>query len=104
MQNFSWIDLEDLVRAVAFLIEHPGIEGPVNFVSPRRINNRQFTQAIARRFRTLTLPLPTVLLRLVRGESSELLLSGQCAYPEKLISHGFTFRSASINDFLARLP
>lgn len=104
MQNFSWIDLEDLVRAVAFLIEHPGIEGPVNFVSPRRINNRQFTQAIARCFRTLTLPLPTVLLRLVRGESSELLLSGQCAYPEKLISHGFTFRSESINDFLARLP
>lgn len=102
-QNFSWIDLEDLQRAIIFLFDHPEINGPVNMVSPRRISIQQFTQAVAHHFRTwIILPLPAFLLRLIRGEAAEPILSGQCVYPEKLIEHGFTFHSESIHDFLAR--
>lgn len=103
MQNFSWIDLHDLLRAVEFVMTHPVIHGPVNMVSPRRINQGQFTRALAHRFRSwLILPLPGVLLRMIRGDASQLILSGQCAYPEKLLAHGFTFRSHGIRDFLSQ--
>lgn len=104
MQNFAWIDLQDLLRAMEFVITHPSIQGPVNMVSPRRINNGQFTRAIANRYRSwLVLPLPGMLMHMILGDASQLMLSGQCAYPEKLLSHGFTFRSHGINDFLSQL-
>lgn len=104
MQNFAWIDLQDLLRAMEFIITHPSIQGPVNLVSPRRINNGQFTRAIANRFRSwLVLPLPGTLLHMIWGDASQLILWGQCAYPEKLLSHGFTFHSHGIGDFLSQL-
>lgn len=104
MQNLAWIDLQDLLRAMEFVITHPAIHGPVNMVSPRRINQGQFTHALAHHFRSwLVLPLPGVLLHMVWGDASQLLLSGQCAYPEKLLAHGFTFRSHGIGDFLSKL-
>lgn len=104
LQNFAWIDLQDLLRALEFIITHGDIRGPVNLVSPRRINNGQFTQALARRFRSwAVLPLPGVLIQMIWGEASQLLLSGQCAYPEKLLSAGFEFRSPGIGDFLAKV-
>ncbi|MCC8062568.1 MAG: TIGR01777 family oxidoreductase [Rikenellaceae bacterium] len=104
MQNFAWIDLRDLLRAMEFVITHPDIRGPVNMVSPRRINNGQFMRAVANRFRSwMVLPLPGVLLHMIWGDASQLLLSGQCAYPEKLLTHGFRFESHGINDFLSRI-
>lgn len=104
VQNFAWIDLQDLLRAMEFVINHPSIHGPVNMVSPRRINNGQFMRAIANHFHSwLVLPLPGMLLHMILGDASQLMLSGQCAYPEKLLSHGFTFRSHGISDFLSQL-
>lgn len=103
LQNFAWVDLQDLMRAMEFIITHPAVEGPVNVVAPRRINNGQFTQAIARRFGAGVLPMPGFLLHIVWGEAALLLLSGQCAYPEKLLASGFKFTSESINDFLGRI-
>lgn len=103
LQNFAWIDLQDLMRAMEFIITHPAIEGPVNLVSPRRINNGQFTAAVARRFGAWVMPMPGFLLHMVWGDAAQLLLSGQCAYPEKLLTGGFKFTSESINDFLGRI-
>lgn len=103
-QNFAWVDLLDLLRAIDFIITHPQITGPVNVVSPRRINNAQLTRAVAHHFGSwLTLPLPAFMLHLAFGDSAQLLLNGQCAYPEKLLANGFTFQSNSINDFLDRI-
>lgn len=104
MQNLAWIDLRDLLRAIEFVMTHPAIHGPVNMASPRRINQGQFTRALAHHFRSwLVLPLPAVLLHIMWGDASQLILSGQCAYPEKLLAHGFTFRSHGIRDFLSQL-
>lgn len=102
-QNFAWIDLQDLMRAMEFIITHPAIHGPVNLVSPRRINNGQFTRAVARRFGAWVLPMPGFLINLVWGDAAQLLLSGQCAYPEKLLAAGFRFTSEGISDFLERI-
>lgn len=103
LQNFAWVDLQDLMRAMEFIITHPAIEGPVNVVAPRRINNGQFTAAVARRFGAWVLPMPGFLLHMALGEAAMLLLSGQCAYPGKLLTAGFRFTSESINDFLGRI-
>lgn len=104
IQNFAWIDMQDLLRAIEFIITHRGISGPVNMVSPRRLTNAQFAKALAKHFHAwITLPVPAFALQMLWGDASQLLLSGQCAYPEKLQAHGFTFSSNGINDFLSKI-
>ncbi len=59
---------------------------------------------LAERYRSwLVLPVPDPLLHLFMGKAAQLVLSGQCVYPEKLLAHGFTFLSDKIGDFLAQV-
>lgn len=103
-QNFSWVDLQDLMRIMEFILTHPTLGGPVNVAAPRRLTGGQFAKAIGLRFGAwVTLPIPGVLLHLAKGDAAQLMLSGQCAYPEKLLAAGFQFRSEGINDFLERV-
>ena len=42
-QYLSWIDLDDMVRAILWVIDHPEIAGPVNAMAPNPVTNREFT-------------------------------------------------------------
>lgn len=103
-QNLAWIDLLDLLCAMEFILDRPEISGPVNFVSPRRLTYSQFAAAVSEHYHDwITLPVPRIALQLALGESSQLITQGQCVSPEKLLSHGFTFQSNNITDFLNRI-
>lgn len=47
-QGFSWISLEDVVRAMLFTLSTPSLRGPVNFCVPQPVNNAEFTSAFGR--------------------------------------------------------
>jgi len=93
-QYWSWIGLHDLVRAIAFCVEHDSIHGPVNAVSPNSMTNYDFTKGVGRALHRPTLfPLPAFVAKLVLGEmASELLLSSARVTPKKLQAQGFEFR------------
>lgn len=101
-QGFSWIHLDDLVRAIIWLMEYQKIAGPINLTAPESTNNEAFTQALASALhRPAWLVVPSVFMRLMLGEMAEtLLLSGQRVYPEKLEQEGFTFNYPDINTAL----
>jgi hypothetical protein len=99
-QGFPWIHLEDLVRAVAFAVETPALQGPVNFVAPEDVTQAVFSRTLADR---LGVPdfftLPKFMLDLVFGEQSLLFWGGQHVTPAQLTATGFawtypTLRSA----------
>jgi uncharacterized protein (TIGR01777 family) len=92
-QPFPFISLADLIRAIDFLINNPKIHGPVNFVAPECITQSQFAKNLAKALhRPVIFKTPSFLLKSVFGEmGEELLLNGQCAYPEVLLSNGFQF-------------
>lgn len=91
-QGVSWIHIQDEVRAIAHLIENPGCEGVFNLSSPQPLSNRQFMRTLAKVLgRPFWLPAPAFLLKLVLGEMSNLLLTGQYAIPAALLASGFTF-------------
>ncbi len=92
-QYWSWIGLHDLVRSIAFCIEHDAIRGPVNAVSPYAMTNYDFTKGVGRALHRPTLfPLPAFMAKLVLGEmADELLLSSTRVTPKKLQEHGFQF-------------
>lgn len=91
-QMISWIHLADLVRACEFLIEHPQIEGVVNFTALEPISNLAQTKAMSRILqRPAFFDLPAWLVKLIFGEGSCVMLDSKEVYPRRLQEAGFTF-------------
>jgi uncharacterized protein (TIGR01777 family) len=92
-QAFSWISLEDEVRAILHLIEHDELAGAFNLTAPGPLRQREFCRVLGRAIRRpCWLPVPALLLRLLFGEKAkETLLSGQRVVPRRLMASGFAF-------------
>lgn len=101
-QPMSWIQLQDEVRAIRFLMECGQCSGPYNLVSPQVVSNAAFTRALGRALhRPAVLPVPAFALRLLWGSmADEVLLSGQNAPPDRLQDEGFVFRHAELGPAL----
>ncbi len=91
-QWFSWIHIEDLFRAAQLCLENPDVSGPVNFMAPNPVRNRDMARALGRVLgRPAVLPAPGLAVRLLLGEFGDALLHGQRGIPAKLASLGFEF-------------
>lgn len=92
-QYWSWIALDDLVRAIHFVLRTDKVSGPVNAVAPSPVTNREFTRTLGRVLRRPTiLPLPGLAVRVVFGQMGQaLLLEGNRVVPAKLQATGFPF-------------
>jgi uncharacterized protein (TIGR01777 family) len=102
-QWVSWIDLEDTVNALRFLLEEPGARGAVNVVSPRPVRNREMAALLGSLLRRpACLPVPAFALRFLLRGLSEMLLFSQQVVPAKLRDAGFTWRRASMRESLAQ--
>jgi uncharacterized protein (TIGR01777 family) len=97
-QWVSWISRDDAARAVAWLIAHPEITGPVNLTAPNPVTNIQLTKAIGRAMhRPTVIPVPGIALELLFGAMArETLLVSQRAVPAVLERSGFSFQSPTI--------
>ncbi|MGY3806461.1 TIGR01777 family oxidoreductase [Aeromonas veronii] len=103
-QMMSWIHVQDLVRAMLFLLEHEECSGIFNGTAPHPVSNREFSQTLAT---TLHRPhlffVPAPLLQLVMGEAADLLLTGQKVIPARLQQAGFHFSYPELSSALANL-
>ncbi len=91
-QYISWIMVNDLLRAVHFLISDESVRGVVNMTTPNPLTNYELTKIISQKYHTfLTIKIPAVLFVSVMGESSGILLKGVKVIPEKLEKAGFKF-------------
>ena len=101
-QWFSWIHVQDLVRAMTFALETPAASGPFNACAPEPVTNADFTKALAAALkRPAVLPVPAFALGLAMGEAASMLLSGQRCVPAALNKLGFSFVFPRIEDALA---
>lgn len=101
-QWISWIHIDDLVNLFKVLIKETSISGPINAVSPNPVRMRDFAKELGKAmhkpsfFRT-----PGWLLKLALGESSSLVLGGQCVWPRVATDKKFNFSFPKIADALA---
>ena len=102
-QAFTWIDIDDLIRAIIFLLNHPDIRGPINLCSPDCVSQKDFAKTLARVLhRPLFLKLPAPIIKILFGQMGvELLLGGQNVYPERLQQLGFQFLYPDLYSALA---
>ncbi len=103
-QFLSWIALEDLIRAMDFII-HADISGPVNFVAPTCIRQEAFSRELARTLhRPHFLKIPAEILRGLLGDmADELLLASAHVIPRKMLESGFVFQYPKIQDVLQKI-
>jgi uncharacterized protein (TIGR01777 family) len=101
-QWLSWIDLDDIVHAIQFVIQRTDIQGPVNLVAPNPVTNREFTQIASDVLKKPAMvPVPAIALKLMFGEmAEETLLASQRAVPMVLTKAGFQFRKPTIRESL----
>ena len=91
-QWWSWVALEDYVRAVRFLADHDDISGPVNISAPVPLTNADMTAAMGRVLhRPAVTWVPGFALRLPLRDFAEDLLGGQRVVPRRLLDAGFSF-------------
>lgn len=99
-QPFTWVDLQDLLRAMVFIIDTPELNGIFNLVAPCQITHAEFSRELALHTHTLmTLKIPAYFFRLLYGEGAGFLTRGQCVSPTRLSESGFRFTSENISDF-----
>ena len=104
-QWFSWVALEDVVRAVLWLLDHPEIEGGVNVTSPNPVTNAAYTEALGNVLHRPTIArVPEFALKLAFGELAEdVLLASQRVVPRRLLDAGFTFEHPEIEPALRHI-
>jgi len=100
-QGLPWIHLSDMVGLILFSLDCPQVQGPLNAVAPDPVTNDAFGRALAEALgRPHWLPVPGALLRLLLGEMSTLVLTGQLAMPRKALDLGYSFAFPKLEDAL----
>lgn len=92
-QDMSWVHLDDVLKAINFLVNRTDLDGVFNLTAPRAVSNADFTRGIGLALSRPTLmPLPGFMVRLLFGEMGDrLLLQGQNVKPARLEAAGFIF-------------
>jgi uncharacterized protein (TIGR01777 family) len=101
-QYFSWVHIDDVISAFAFLVESKKQSGIYNLTTPNPVTNSEFTKALGKQLKRLTLfPMPAFVVKLLFGEMGEtLLLNGQRVVPNKLKEAGFKFKYTKTDEAL----
>ena len=103
-QWLSWIHMADEVAAIRFLIENKAATGRFNLAAPNPLTNADFSRAIGKAMgRPAVMPVPAFALKLVFGELSTTLLTGQRVVPQRLQELGFTFQFSEAEEALRDL-
>ncbi len=90
-QWWSWIALDDYVRAVRFLLDGT-MSGPVNLSAPEPLTNAALTAAMGRVLhRPTMLPVPGFAIKIPFGDFGADLVGGQRVVPRRLLDAGFEF-------------
>jgi hypothetical protein len=101
-QYLSWIHRDDLICLLMRVLRDRSIDGPFNATAPVPVTNREFTRALGDILKRPTLlPVPKFALKLVLGESSVALLTGQRAIPSQAQSWGYEFEFETVSNALS---
>jgi uncharacterized protein (TIGR01777 family) len=104
-QSLSWIDRDDLIDLIIFIISNDKICGPINATSPNPITNEQFSSILAKTIRRPHLfQIPAFIFQTIFGQmADEIMLQGQKLLPKKALDNGFEFHYPTIEKSLQKI-
>lgn len=97
-QWFSWIHLDDEVRAIQYLLENPEAHGPYNLTAPEPVRMKTLARELGRVLkRPSWFHVPAFLIKTIMGQmGEEMLLNSQKVHPDRLTEEGFGFQFEDI--------
>ncbi len=101
-QYMSWIAMDDLLGAIYYALADPGLNGPVNSVSPNPVTNAVFSNTLAKVIgRPAALPVPAKAIERIFGQmGKETVLSSTRVAPRRLNAAGYRFRHPDLESAL----
>jgi uncharacterized protein (TIGR01777 family) len=92
-QYWAWVELDDVLAALEWIMHDEELEGAVNVTAPDPLTNREVTKTLGRVLhRPAVLAAPGFLVRRpTLGMGEQMLLASQRAMPAKLNERGFRF-------------
>ena len=92
-QYWAWVELDDVLAALEWMLHDEELEGPVNVTAPEPLTNREVTKTLGRVLRRpAALAAPGFVLRHgLGGMGEEMMLASQRAMPARLHERGFRF-------------
>ncbi|MBI3309232.1 MAG: TIGR01777 family protein [Candidatus Melainabacteria bacterium] len=100
-QWVPWIHRDDVIGAILFALENENISGPVNVTAPNIVRNKDFCKALGKTIhRPSWAPVPSFAVKMLLGDMSEMVLTGQKAFPKKLKACGYKFKYENVEDAL----
>jgi uncharacterized protein (TIGR01777 family) len=96
-QYWSYISLEDEIRAIFKLIDDVRLTGGVNLTNPNPVTNLEFTKALSSVVnKPAFFNVPSIALKIALGEFSVEALGSSRVLPSKLKAAGFKFNQSDI--------
>lgn len=104
-QWFSWIHLDDEVRAILFLLENNDARGVFNLTAPEPVRMKTFAKELGRVLKKPSwFHVPSFVIKLMMGQmGEEMILSGQKVLPKQLNEVGFKFQFSEIRPALTNV-
>lgn len=103
-QGMSWIHIDDMTQLILFILKHKEVFGPVNATAPAPVSNKVFSKSLATALsRPAALTMPSPVLKVLMGEMSDLLTTGQYVIPKKALAHNYRFHFTDIDSALRSL-
>lgn len=103
-QWMNWIHREDLAALIASSIKNSDYSGTYNAVGPENIQNKAFTKLLGKLLQRPTFfHVPSFVIRLLLGEFSVEVLSGQKIVSNRVNKTGFVFKYPTISQALEQV-
>jgi len=100
-QWFPWIHIEDIQKAIYFIVKEKALNGIFNFTAPGQVRQKQFASALGKiMHRPAFIPAPGFMIRLIMGQMGAALMQSQRAIPEKLLDSGFNYKYPQLDQAL----
>jgi uncharacterized protein (TIGR01777 family) len=101
-QYMPWIHIDDLCNIYLLAITNTNMNGPYNAAVADDTNNATFSKALANVYGySIWLPkVPSFVIKLVMGEMSKIVLTGQRVSAQKIKNAGFKFKYSNLKPAL----
>ncbi len=106
-QIISWIHEKDMIDLIVKAIEDDNFDGIYNAVAPERINNKEFTKSLSKALGRFSYPnvikAPSLIIKLIFGEQSNLVLNGLNVTSKNLSKVKFIFKFSKLDSALSEI-
>ena len=103
-QWWSWLHIDDIVDIYLYALDNSQLQGPLNAASPNPVRMKEFANSYGKILKRPSLfPVPKFVLKIVIGETAEVVTASQKIDVQKLLNDGYRFKFEKLNDALSNL-